>query len=98
MTFLLSEEAEAELAEAIDFYALNVSPRVAGNFLALVEEKLNLLVEFPGLGAPTSKGRRLLPVGRYPYSILYRESGGVIYVSAVAHQARRPQYWQSRGP
>jgi toxin ParE1/3/4 len=98
VTFLLAEEAEAELAEAIDFYALNVSPRVAGNFLALVEEKLHLLVEFPGLGAPTSKGRRLLPIGRYPYSILYRENASIIYVSAFAHQARRPGYWQSRKP
>ncbi|MBX3696061.1 MAG: type II toxin-antitoxin system RelE/ParE family toxin [Steroidobacteraceae bacterium] len=98
MTYSLSVEAEAELAEAIDFYALNVSRKVAENFLAMFEEKAELLVEFPGLGAPTSKGRRLCPIGRYPYSILYRERDGFIYISAVAHQSRRPKYWQARKP
>ena len=98
MTFLLSDEAEAELAEAVDFYALNVSPRVAQNFIALFEEKVQLLAEVPGLGAPTTKGRRLFPIGRYPYSILYRERDGIIYITAVAHQARRPKYWQRRNP
>lgn len=71
MTYSLTPEAEAELAEAVEFYALNVSARVAANFLALIEEKAQLLTKFPGLGAPTTKGRRLLPIGRYPYSLLY---------------------------
>lgn len=35
VTYSLSVEAEAELAEAIDFYALNVSRKVAVNFLAM---------------------------------------------------------------
>jgi plasmid stabilization system protein ParE len=96
--FYLSPEAEVELAEAIDFYALNVSPRVARNFLAKFEERASLIVEFPGLGTPTSKDRRLLQLGRYPYSILYREHEGVIRITAIAHHARRPKYWQGRQP
>lgn len=98
MTYFLSLEAETELAEAIDFYALNVSHKVAENFLGKFVEKAELLVEFPGLGAPTSKGRRLFRIGRYPYSILYRANQGVIYISAIAHQSRRPKYWQTRKP
>jgi plasmid stabilization system protein ParE len=98
VTFYLSPEAEVELAEAVDFYALNVSARVAGNFLALFEEKAQLLVEFPRIGAPTTKGRRLFPIGRYPYSILYREIAGGIRISAIAHHARRPKYWKGRKP
>lgn len=98
MTYFLSAEVEAELGEAIDFYTLNVSRKVAENFFAKFVEKAELLVEFPGLGAPTSKGRRLFPIGRYPYSILYRERDGAIYISAVAHQSRCPKYWQARKP
>lgn len=98
MTFHLSPEAEVELAEAVGFYALNVSARVAGNFLALFEEKAQLLIEFPRMGAPTTNGRRLFPIGRYPYSILYREVEGGVRISAVAHHARRPKYWQRRDP
>ena len=98
MTYFLSPEAEVELAEAVDFYALNASARVARNFLATFEEKALLLCEYPGMGTPTTKGRHLFPIGRYPYWILYRAEGEAIRVSAIAHYARRPRYWQNRKP
>ena len=40
----------------------------------------------------------LFPIGRYPYSLLYRVDDGTIRISAVAAHARRPQYWQQRKP
>ena len=98
MTYFLTPEAKGELAEAVDFFALNASPKVARNFLALFEEKALLLSEFPSMGTPTTKGRHLFPIGRYPYWILYRAEDGVVRISAIAHYARKPRYWQSRSP
>lgn len=98
MSYFLAAEAEAELVEAVEFYLLNASPAVARDFLDRFEEKAQLLVQFPGLGAPTTNGRHLFPIGRYPYSILYRSDAGTIRISAIAHQARRPKYWQGRRP
>ena len=98
MSYFLSPEAEIELTEAAEFYLLNASPAVARNFLDRFEEKAQLLVQFPGLGVPTTNGRHLFPLGRYPYSILYRADAGTIRITAIAHQARRPKYWQSRKP
>ncbi len=98
MNWLLTPEAEAELAEAVNFYAANVSVKVARNFLSQFEQKAGLLTEFPGIGTPTTNGRRLLPIGRYPYTILYRVDAGVVRISAVAAHARRPRYWQTRMP
>jgi plasmid stabilization system protein ParE len=66
VTYFLTPEAEFELAEAVDFYALNASPKVARNFLALFEEKVLLLSEFPSMGTPTTKGRHpVADAGRY---------------------------------
>ena len=96
MSYFLTPEAEAELAEAVSFYATHVSVTVARNFLARFEEKARLLSEFPGLGTPTAKGRRLFPIGRYPYSMIYRAEPGAIRISAIAHHSRRPRYWQHR--
>ena len=96
MSYVLSPEAEAELAEAASFYAEHVSLSVARNFLARFEEKARLLVEFPGLGTPTTKGRYLVPIGRYRYSMLYRAELGVIRISAIAHHSRRPRYRERR--
>jgi len=47
VNYVLAPEAEAELAEAVSFYARNVSVNVALNFLARFEEKAQLLTEFP---------------------------------------------------
>jgi toxin ParE1/3/4 len=98
VTYRLSPIADTELSEAVEFYALNVSPAVARNFLTTFEEKARLLVEFPHIGTPTTKGRRLFLIGRYPYSILYRPDGGEIYISAIAGHFRRPKYWERRKP
>lgn len=98
MIYLLTPEAEGELTQAVAFYATNVSLKVARNFLAQFETKARLLAEFPGIGTPTTKGRRLFPIGRYPYSLLYRVDDGTVRISAIAAHARRPQYWQQRKP
>jgi plasmid stabilization system protein ParE len=96
VSYFLTPEAEAELAEALTFYSEHVSLNVARNFLAKFEEKAMLLTEFPGLGTPTTKGRHLFPIGRYPYSMLYRAERGAIRISAIAHHSRRPRYWEQR--
>lgn len=98
MSYFLTPEAEVELAEAVDFYLLNAVPADARNFIYMFEEKARLVVQFPGLGAPTTNGRHLFPFGRYSYSIPSRSENWVIRISAIAHQARRPKYWQSRYP
>jgi toxin ParE1/3/4 len=96
VNYVLTPEAEAELAEAVTFYAAHVSSNVARNFLIKFEEKAQLLTEFPGIGTPTTKGRRLFPIGRYPYSMLYRIQDGALRISAIAHHSRRPGYWHTR--
>ena len=78
------------------FCAQQFSVSVAANFLDTFEAKLRLIAEFPGVGTATSKGRRLFPIGRYPFSVLYRVAEGVVLVSAIAHHSRRPGYWQKR--
>jgi plasmid stabilization system protein ParE len=98
VTWQLTPEADAEPAEAVRFYATQVSGKVAHNFLMQFERKARLLTEFPDLGTPAGKSRRLLPIGRYPYSILYRVDAGVVRISAIAAHARRPGYWQARKP
>ena len=96
LTYFLTPQADAELSEAVAFCAQQFSAAVAENLLASFELKLRLIAEFPGVGTETSKGRRLFPLGRYPYSILYRVENGLVQVSAIAHHSRRPGYWDKR--
>jgi toxin ParE1/3/4 len=96
VTYFLTPEADAELTDAVAFCASRFSVAVAENFLETFELKVRLIVEFPGVGTTTSKGRRLFPIGRYPYSILYRADNGVVQISAIAHHSRQPGYWLKR--
>ena len=96
MSWFLAAEAERELAEALAFYKERASQAIAKAFLAEFERAATLLVDNPGLGTPSLSGRRILPMQRFPYSLIYRPTAEGIRISAVAHQRRRPAYWQSR--
>ena len=96
MTYSLAPEADAELMDAVTFCASKFGVNAARDFLNTFEQKAELLVEFPGLGTPSTRGRRLFPIGRYPFSILYRGQDGHVRISAIAAHSRRPRYWQKR--
>ena len=96
MTYVLTPEAASELSDAAAFCKQHFGSFAAENFLATFEAKARLIGEYPGVGTATSKGRRLYPIGRYPFSILYRAEGGVSRISAIAHHGRKPGYWRKR--
>lgn len=96
MSFVLTPEAAAELSDAASFCRTHFGPVAAENFLATFEAKVRLIADFPGVGTSTSKGRRLYPIGRYPFSILYKVEDGITRVSAISHHGRKPAYWQER--
>lgn len=96
MNWFLSPEAEEELNQAATYYREQASSAVAVAFLDEFERAARLIVEHPGLGTSSSQGRRLMPLRRFPFSLLYRVDGEDIRISAVAHQRRRPGYWRNR--
>ena len=96
VSYFLSQEAEEELAEAIAFYDEQASTSVANAFLSEFTRAARLIAENPGLGKPTSRGRRLFPLHRFPYSLVYRAEVEGVRIGAVAHHSRRPGYWRAR--
>jgi len=96
VNYVLAPEAEAELADAVSFCSEHFGRAAAKDFLKTFESKVRLISEFPGVGTATPKGRRLFPIGRYPFSVLYRVDENVILIGAVAHHSRRPGYWKKR--
>ncbi len=72
-------------------------------FIEAVELAVQRLRENPGLGAPVRgsdpelNARRLL-LPKFPFSVVYVESGAEIRVVAFAHGHRKPGYWRERLP
>lgn len=88
-------DAKREMREATDFYDLE-RPGLGTEFLDAVEGTMRQVIAHPE-SSPVVLGRvRKCRVTRFPYSVVYSVRGGGIFVSAVAHDSRRPFYWQSR--
>ncbi len=87
--------AGAEVLEATAYYR-DQSSQVAERFLDDVARAIELLEQFPRIGAPMGDNARRLILKTYPYQFIYRVEGDEIRVYAVAHLKRRPGYWRQR--
>jgi plasmid stabilization system protein ParE len=92
MTYSLHPGAEHDIANALDFYSEQAGLVVAERFLQEFERVAKLLVEHPGLGTPTTRGRRTFPLKVFPYSVVYRNLESSIRILIVRHQHRKPGY------
>lgn len=91
----VSPEAEWELTDGALFYARESGADLGLAFIAEFERSLALLCTHPELGASWRKRRRL-PLRKFPYSVVYYVRGEELRVVALAHHARRPEYWARR--
>jgi plasmid stabilization system protein ParE len=96
VTYSLHPGAEQDIADALDFYAEQAGIVVAGRFLTELERVAQLLVEYPGFGTPTARGRRVFPLQVFPYSIVYRSLDSGIRILVVRHQHRNPRHGGGR--
>jgi plasmid stabilization system protein ParE len=92
MTYSLHPGAEHDIANVLDFYSEQAGLVVAERFLEEFERVARLLVEHPGLGTPTTRGRRTFPMKVFPYSVVYRKLESSIRILIVRHQHRKPGY------
>lgn len=89
-------QAQQELLEATQWYLTDGGPAVAEQFEWAVQRALRLLAFMPRLGRASYPGVRAWHLKDFPYTLVYRVSGGSIIVLAVAHQSREPGYWAGR--
>ena len=92
----VSEAAEAELIGAARTYAEKAGKDPGIAFIDEFERCIDLLCQRPHLGMTWMGSTRRFPLRRFPYSIVYRIEDEFIRVIALAHQRRRPGYWQRR--
>lgn len=96
MKISLHPAAEDDIEEAAAFYEKTGSPALAAKFVAEVKRVSQLLLEFPGIGSPRSRGRRGFSMTMFPYTVIYRSNADGIMVLVVKHDSRRPGYGGSR--
>lgn len=92
---LLHTEAEAEVLQALEWYA-DRSPVAARAFVQELNHVINLAVRSPETWPRTYGNTRHIVFPRFPFDLVFRLTSGKIEIVAVAHQRRAPLYWSDR--
>jgi toxin ParE1/3/4 len=91
-------EAEAELEAASDYYD-DQRAGLGAEFEAEVQEAVERVARMPqAFPLHGSTGLRKCVVPRFPYTVFFVELEDSVWIAAVAHQRRRPDYWSHRTP
>jgi len=87
--------ANSEFLAVIEYYQLERSG-LGGAFIDDVESAVQLLGDFPLIGAPAPSGARRMHLRRFPYSLVYKATTEVVWIVAVEHHNRLPGFWRDR--
>jgi plasmid stabilization system protein ParE len=89
--------AEEELDQAVSYYN-EQCPGLGFEFAAEVKAALDRIVDFPAAWPKFSRRTRRCLLDRFPYGILYHQSGEEIVVLAIMHLRRSPRRWKEHLP
>ena len=92
---LFHKLAGKEFLEVRDYYD-DLVFGLGEKFVTEVERCLNIMTTNPLAYPVTKQNVRKAVIIKFPFSILYRVDGNVIYILAVMHQKREPLYWAER--
>jgi plasmid stabilization system protein ParE len=88
--------AEREYVDTVRYYS-SQSVELGRAFYRDVEHAVDLIEQFPQIGAPFDVDKRRLILRRFPYSLIYQERPSEIVIAAVRHHRQDPQPWSSLG-
>lgn len=95
MTFSFHPEAEEEFNQAIEYYENN-APGLGYDFSIEVYSAIQNIVNFPTAWPIIEEDMRRCLVKRFPYGVIYSIEDDAVFILAVMHLRRNPDYWKNR--
>ena len=97
MSLAFHPEANLELAKAADWYE-DQSFGLGNRFLAATNQADSIIQSDPARFPSVDGAIRVFRMKVYPYKIFYTydQLSKTVYVFAVSHHRRRPDYWLGR--
>ncbi len=92
---IFSKYAKQELEDAVRYYEL----KLQGLGIKLENEvykAIKQILEYPNAWSFESSNIRKCLLHRFPYKLLYSVEDDYIFITAVAHQHQKPNYWVER--
>jgi hypothetical protein len=95
MNYSFHPEAEMEFNQAIDYYE-NCAEGLGYDFAVEVYSAIERIIAYPKAWMILAEGVRRCMTRRFPYGVLYTEEPKNIFILAVMHLHRDPDYWNHR--
>ena len=95
LEILVSREARADIAEAIDGFR-DLSPALVTRFEAELERVYSRMVEYPEMHPVVHRTFRRALLRKFPYSVFYIVEKSFVLVVGVVHQSRDEATWKRR--
>jgi plasmid stabilization system protein ParE len=92
---IFDPEALIEMREAAAFYE-DCQRGLGASFLDAVEVAVAEIVKHPLMWRKVKGRFRRYLVQRFPYGLIYALQDDIIYIAAVMHLKRKPDYWYRR--
>jgi hypothetical protein len=95
MTFSFHPEAKDEFNETIEYYE-NCSPGLGYDFSIEVFATIENVVNYPTVWPIMEEDLRRCLLKRFPFGIIYSIELDEIFILAIMHLRRHPDYWKNR--
>jgi len=95
MKVVFDKLAQLELDDATEYYEVE-SPGLGVRFRDEVKRGIRRICEHPDAWAKEKFDVRRYILHKFPYKVLYSIEDNYIYIIAIAHGHRRPNYWIGR--
>lgn len=93
---IFHDKAQAEFDVTIAYYEQQETG-LGLRFHLEVERAVDLIERHPQIGSSyKSTAFRRYVLGRFPHIVFYFELPDVIWIAAIAHSKRKPDYWKNR--
>ena len=93
-TCSIRKEAEADIAEAFEYYE-SCRENLGSDFLLCVEETFARIAKNPNQYRPIHKNVHRALVRRFPYGIYYVVLDNRVSIIGVVHARKNPAHWQA---
>lgn len=95
MKSAMHPDAREEFLAAIDYYN-EAEPGLGMAFYSEVEAAIGLIENYPDLWTEIGDSIRRCLVRRFPFAVLYSKEAERIFIYAIMHTKRAPNYWRNR--
>jgi len=95
MKYAFHPDAKAEFFAAIDYYEER-EPCLGLDFASEVHSAIENILNFPNAWPILEDHTRRCQVHRFPYGVIYSQEKDVIFILAVMHLHRDPEYRKGR--